>query len=237
MNRDKIIVLVLAFFSVVNCFGQDSSVILIPAGTSIGEKLPLDKQFKYPEFRSGQVLFKDGSIAPAKLNYSYLTGEVQFIGLANDTLTLSDDKAPLIKFISIDTSIYCFNNDYFEVIAGSTETGRLLKKQVFYEVEREKIGAYGMPASNSAIQTFGAVGSNMGNSWRNNLVANENLYLKLSVGYFIETKKGEIVPLDKKNLLKVYSSKKGVINDYLEKNSVNFSREEDLKRLFNVINN
>ena len=59
----------------------------------------------------------------------------------------------------------------------------------------------------------------------------------MSVGYFIETKKGEIVPLDKKNLLKVYSSKKGVINDYLEKNSVNFSKEEDLKRLFNVINN
>src|SRR5689334_8271957 len=133
MNPQLLIAQVLAFFIALNCQAQDSSVILIPAGTTIGEKLPLAKQFKYPDFRSGQVVFKDGSIAPAKLNYSYLTGEVEFIGPANDTLALSDDKTPLVTYISIDSSLYCFHNDYFEVIAGNTETGRLLKKQVYYE--------------------------------------------------------------------------------------------------------
>jgi hypothetical protein len=227
--------LIPSFICVLNCFAQDSSVVLIPAGTLIADKLPLAKQFKYPEFRSGQVVFKDGSIAPAKLNYSYLSGEVEFIGPANDTLALSDDKTPLIKDISIDSSLFCFNKDYFEVIAGNRETGRILKRQVFYEMEREKIGAYGMPAPNSSVQSYGAVGSQA--SFRNNLVANENLYLKLSVTFFIESKKGEIVPFDKKNLLKIYSSKKAVINDYLDKNPVNFNREEDLKRLFQAINN
>jgi hypothetical protein len=227
--------LIPSFICVLNCFAQDSSVVLIPAGTLIADKLPLAKQFKYPEFRSGQVVFKDGSIAPAKLNYSYLSGEVEFIGPANDTLALSDDKTPLIKDISIDSSLFCFNKDYFEVIAGNRETGRILKRQVFYEMEREKIGAYGMPAPNSSVQSYGAVGSQA--SFRNNLVANENLYLKLSVTFFIESKKGEIAPFDKKNLLKVYSSKKAVINDYLDKNPVNFNREEDLKRLFQAINN
>jgi len=235
MTPHKIITPLLAFFLVVNCFAQDSSVVLIPAGSTIGEKLPPARQYKYPDFQSGQVLFKDGSIAPAKLNYSYLTGVVEFIGPANDTLTLSDDKTPLLKLISFDSSNYCFHNDYFEVIAGTPETGRILKREVFYEVEREKIGAYGMAAPNSSIQSFGALGS--GTSWRNNLVANEYLYLKRSVAGFIESKKGEIAPMDKKNLLKVYSSKKAVINDYLDKNPVNFNREEDLKKLFNAINN
>jgi hypothetical protein len=235
MNPQIFLIPILAIFSVVNCLAQDSSIVLIPAGSTIAEKLPPSKQFKYPEFRSGQVVFKDGSIAPAKLNYSYLSGEVEFIGPANDTLTLSDDKTPLIKDISIDSSVYCFNKDYFEVIAGNTETGRILKKQVYYEVEREKIGAYGMPAGNSSVQSFGAVGSV--NSFRNGLVANENLYLKLGIAYFIESKKGEMTPFDKKNLLKVYSSKKAVINDYLDKNPVNFNREEDLKKLFKAINN
>lgn len=237
MNLQKFFISMLASFSFMYCHAQqDPGVVLIPAGSTIGEKLPLAKQFKYPEFRSGQVVFKDGSIAPAKLNYSYLTGEVEFIGPANDTLSLSDDKTPLVKEILIDSSVYCFNKDYFEVIAGNSETGRLLKRQVFYEVEREKIGAYGVAAPNSSIQTFGAVG-NTGPTFRNNLVANENLYLKLGVVYFIETKKGELVPCDKKNLLKVFSSKKGMINDYLDKNKVNFNNEDDVKGLFKAINN
>src|SRR5205085_8628445 len=125
--------LILPVTCVMDCFAQDSSVVLIPAGTLIADKLPPAKQFKYPEFRSGQVVFKDGSIAPAKLNYSYLSGEVEFIGPANDTMSISDDKTPLIKDISIDSSLFCFNKDYFEVIAGTRETGRILKRQVFYE--------------------------------------------------------------------------------------------------------
>ncbi|MEI9946310.1 MAG: hypothetical protein WDN26_19075 [Chitinophagaceae bacterium] len=97
MNLKKFIVPVLAFFSAVNCCAQDTTVVLIPAGNSILQILTPAKQFKYPQFRPGKVMFKDGSIASAQLNYSFLTGEVEFIGPANDTLAISDDKATLIK--------------------------------------------------------------------------------------------------------------------------------------------
>src|SRR5690348_3650757 len=159
MNAAKLITPILVFLSIINCQAQETGVILIPAGTSIADKLPPSKQYKYLEFRSGYVVFKDGSIAPATLNYRYMSCEVEFIETANDTLAISDDKTPLIKDIFIDSSIFCINKDYFEVIAGTSETGRVLRRQVLYEVEKEKIGAYGVAAPNSSIQTVGTVGS------------------------------------------------------------------------------
>lgn len=234
MKPQKIIIPVLALFSVVNCYAQDTTVYFIPAGHSILEKLTPAKQFKYPEFRPGTVLFKDGTSASSNLNYSYLSGEVEFIGPANDTLAISDDKSPLIKEILIDSNAFCYNKEYFEVIASHPETGRFLKKQFFAEMFREKIGAFDQASPTGSVETFGSVGNSY-HSIVDGLIAREDLYLRITTGYFIENKNLEIAPLNKKNLLKLNSSKRRAINDYLNKNRVNFNNEADLKRLFNAI--
>ncbi len=181
-------------------------------------------------------MFKDSSIATSKLNYSFLSGEVEFIGPANDTLAIADDKASLIKDILIDGNVFYYNKEFFEEIANHPETGRLLKKQLFSEMYREKVGAYDMASPTSSIQTYSSV-SNKKPSIIEGLIVKENLFLKVTEEYFVENKNNEMVPLTKKNLLKLYSSRKRAINDYLDKNPVNFNREDDLKRLFLAINN
>src|SRR5258705_5788256 len=236
MKPPNFIAPILAFFSALTCYAQDTSVIFIRAGSSILEKLPPAKRYKYHEFRTGKVVFKDSSIATSKLNYSFLSGEVEFIGPTNDTLAIADDKASLIKDILIDSNVFYYNKEFFEEIANHPETGRLLKKQLFSEMDREKIGAYDMASPTSAVQTYSSVGNKI-HSIVEGLVAKENLFLKVTEEYFMENKNNETVRLTKKNLLKLYSPRKRAINDYLDKNPVNFNREDDLKRLFLAINN
>ncbi|MEI9946728.1 MAG: hypothetical protein WDN26_21220 [Chitinophagaceae bacterium] len=81
-----------------------------------------------------------------------------------------------------------------------------------------------MIAPNSAIQTYGSVGSNRVNSFRTGLVANENLFIKLAIDYFIENKDGEMRAGEQEKFTQIFSSRRKAINDYLDKNQVNFNR-------------
>ncbi len=234
MSLQKLIIPVVALFSAGSCFAQDTTIYFIPAGTSIVEKLG-PKQFKYPQFKDGKVQFKDGSVAASKLNYGFLSGEIEFIGPSNDTMAISDDKTPLIKQILIDTDIFCFNKDYYQEIANQPELGRLLKKDVFGEMYREKRGAYDQASPTGAVQTFGSVAGSTIHSIVDGLIAKEDIYLKITTEYFIENKDFDIEPANKKNLLRLFPSKRKVINDYLSKTPVNFNNEAELKQLFNAI--
>lgn len=69
------LLLLLLFFSAL-LKAQDSTQLFIPVRKSIGESVPPSKQYRYPNFKNGEIRFRDGSVSHAKLNYNFLNGKI-----------------------------------------------------------------------------------------------------------------------------------------------------------------
>lgn len=212
---------------------QDSTIIFIEAGRDVSEVLTPEKIYQLPQFVNGKIIFRNGSFSDAKLNYNFLNGEIEFIGPANDTLAIAKNQMLNIKEVLIDNKSFFYSDGYLELVE-QTAFGKLLKKQMFVIIKREKIGAYGQPTSTSAIESYGSFTDNYG-SFTPNLRVKENITLTLRSNYFIGDKFNLFLPASKKNIRKLYPLKKAQIEEYLNKNIVDFNNGESLKKLFEAL--
>jgi len=211
-------------------YAQDSTQIFIEAGKTVSDVLTPQKIYHYPQFINGKIFFRDGTTSEAQLNYNYLNGEIEFIAPNRDTLAIAKEQMLNIKKVVIDTNFFFYNRGYLQEVMES-QVGRLLKKQIFDVVKREKIGAYNQPTSTSAIESYGSFTDNYG-VFSPNLKIKENITLVLKTDYFFSDHYNLFLPANKKNLYKAYPSKKDQIDKYLEQNSVDFKNPADLKKLF-----
>jgi hypothetical protein len=209
-------------------YPQDSTTIKIEAGHTIPEVVTPALRYHFPYFRQGRVLMKDKTTYDATLNYNLLTGEIDFISPKGDTLAIADNLRANIDRVIIDTTTYFYKNGYLEVITAG-QAGSLVKKERFDIVSREKIGAYGMASSTSAIDTYSSYMDNQGN-WRT-LSARENVTLKLKTEYFFGNEYNLFLPATRKNLDKIFYKKRAEIETYLKEHPTNFTKEDDLKKL------
>jgi hypothetical protein len=223
-----IIFFVFTFMAQFAC-AQDST-IFIAADQYVSEVATPARIYHYPNFKIGKIFFRNNTITDARLNYNYLNGEVEFISPNNDTLAISKEQMLNIARVIIDTSTFFYNKGYLELVAQNS-VGRLLKKQQFDVLKREKIGGYGQPSSTSAIESYGSFKESYGTR-QFNLKVRENITLVLKTNYFFGDQYHEVLPATKKNIYKVYPAKKEVIDSYLKENEVDFKKPEDLKRIF-----
>jgi hypothetical protein len=213
-----------------NLYGQNASLLFIPAGKSIADVATTEKIYRFPNFMKGKVYFRDGRINSGNLNYNYLNGEVEFIAANGDTLAIVKDQALNIKHIEIDSAIFYYNNTaYLEQIA-NFEVGKILKRQEYRVSKREKIGAYEQPSSTSAIESYSSFTGNEG-IMAPKLVVRENITLIKPAQYFIGDGYNTFLPANKKNVLSLYQKNKRQIEDYLRNNNVDYKKLEDLKKL------
>lgn len=212
---------------------QDSTVIFIQADRTVSEVLTPDKIYEHPQFVKGKIFFRDGSLTEALLNYNYLNGEVEFISNQKDTLAIAKQQMLNIKRVEINDHIYFYDRGYLEQVQENA-IGKLLKKQMYDVIKREKIGAYNQPTSTSAIESYGSFTDNYG-SFSPNLKVKENITLALRSLYYFGDKYNVFLPATKKNLLKSFPSKKRQIETYLKQHPVNFKSAEDLKTLLSSL--
>ncbi len=224
-------IVTLSFFILLAQFAcaQDST-IFIAADQYVSEVATPERIYRFPNFTDGKIFFRNNSISDAPLNYNCLNGEIEFISPNNDTLAISKEQMLNIGWVAVDNSTFFYNNGYLELVAQS-EAGKLLKKQRFEVLKREKIGGYGQPSSTSAIQSYSSFKESYG-AREFNLKVRENITLVLKTNYFFGDQYQMILPANKKNIYKVYRSKKGLIDSYLKENVVDFKKAEDLKKIF-----
>jgi hypothetical protein len=224
-----------AIFMVVmnNLNAQDSLRIFIEAGRPVGEVLTADKIYQYPNFAKGKIIFKDGSKSEARLNYNYLNGEIEFINPRGDTLAIAKEQMFNIGKVYIDTDYFVYDRGYMQKIVENA-SGKLLKKQTLDVLKREKIGAYNQSSSTSAIDSYNSFTDDHG-VFTPNLIIRENITLILKTEYFFGDQYNLVLPATKKNIVKLFPSKKHLINTYLKQNTVNFKNEADLKKLFKSV--
>ena len=211
---------------------QDST-IFIAADQYVSEVATPEKIYHYPNFIVGKIFFRNNTVSDARLNYNYLNGEIEFISPNNDTLAISKKQMLDIERVVIDTSTFFYNDGYLELVAQSA-VGRLLKKEMYVVFKREKIGGYGQPSSTSAIDSYGSFQESYGTR-QYNLKVRENITLVLRTNYFFGDQYHVMLPANKKNLYKVFRSKKDSIDSYLAANNVDFGKPDDIKKLFTFL--
>ena len=203
---------------------QYNKPVTIKSGTKIVDYFTVQDRYSYPAFLPGQVFFKNGTVNEGMLNYGYLTGEMEFLQ-DRDTLALTRKKD--IRFVVVAQDTFYYDNGYIKQLSGGPVKVGLKENYVIKDVV--KIGAYGMPARNSSIDSYTKVASS---NISYDLVPNEDIVLQKISQYFINTPSlSGYMPFTKKNVIQLFPQREDEIKAYLKSNKVNFETGKDLIRL------
>ncbi len=206
-----------------------SETITVSSGTDIASALSPKQLYRYSQFTSGKVYFKDGTTASGWLNLNLLLDEMQFINPAGDTLTVDNEQT--IRYLTIATDSFYYQKGFLEQVAGPATT-RLLKKQSLKELDKRKIGGYGMSTSTSAIANYD---SYMADNTVYKLAIRGDILLAKKVDYYFGNSNQEFLPASKKNLMRLFPKHQVAISRYLQQNEVDYKNEADLLRLISFL--
>jgi hypothetical protein len=183
--------------------------------------------YKYPQFHSGAIYFKDGSRSKSRLNYNFYLGEVQFINPAGDTLSLANENK--IKYITINADTFYYNKVYFQLLSGNEQV-KLVESQRLTGVSKELLGGYGEKLAGSAVTPLISV-----NNGKIFTKLEIQKMFKLESKFFIGAKPETFVPINKQNLLKYFAHQQHKIKDYLQQNLIDFNKREDAVKVFSFL--
>ena len=222
----KILLAFLAILVGVQITAQTKKTFTVNAGQKVVEAIPANEIYAYPEFTLGTVRLKDASEAVVKLNYNSVFGEMQFIDPKNgDTLSLSEEKN--IKFVAIEKDTFYFDEGWLQFVAGNSVL-KIAKKKILEMTNKEKLGAMEVPGF-GAIETYTKF---TGSQHMKDLVAKERLTFAEHTSYYLGDRFNHFSKANKKGLLKMYSKNEKELDKWLDENKIDFSKEEDLKKLF-----
>jgi hypothetical protein len=202
---------------------QNNELIEVKAGNEILDYFPVPVRYLYPEFMSGQVLFKNGTVNITRLNYNFLMDEVEFIQ-SQDTLSIFKKKE--IRLIAVAQDTFFYDNGYIEQISGGPVRVGLRQRYKLKEVLNKD--AYGTSSSGSARNSYNLFPSD-GNLHK--LTANEDMVFQKTKEYYLATSSGTFVQYRKKTVLQLFPQKEDAIRDYIKSNKIDFDSVEDLLKL------
>lgn len=226
----KTVTLVTCYLLIFSCqLSSQTHGLTVKAGQEIKEAISPGLRCRYPEFVSGNVYFKDGTNSQAPLNFNLLNEEMQFINPNGDTLSIANES--IIKYITINNDTFYYSKVYLELVT-SNPVVKIAKKQRLKIGETRKIGGYEQPSPASAITSITSLSHRAGVT---NLNQRAELLLEKETIYYIGDNYNHFLPATKKNIMKMFGKKEGVIGKFLEENKIRFNNEGDLKMVINFL--
>lgn len=227
-NYLKHVTAVCSLLSLMCVCGAQEKFVLNP-GQKPSDVLSPQTLYRFPDFKKGTVAFLDATKIEASLNYNLFTQTVQFISPGGDTLSLADEN--LIKEIKIDSCLYLFNKGYYEW-AGRFQKARFLLRKTIAMASAKKIGAYGQTVEGGAnsYTSFSNGASDV------HLVVNEKVTLVKEESLFFSDENGAVTTASKRNFLGLLKTNKEAVEEYAEKNKINFAKKEDVLKLIAYVN-
>jgi hypothetical protein len=204
---------------------QNAKSTKYDASGKLNDLLSDEVKYHYPKFLPGHVFFRDGTAGAGIMNYNMLAKEIHFIDPKGDTLAL--DQLPLIKYLTIGPDTFFYNKGVLQVI-GNYDNVKLAVKEVIREVDRQKIGAFGMTSTASSIDSYNSIRASHG-TYR--LSVNENVVYAKERTYYLQVKEYMLLPVNWNNIAKAFPSKKDHIATFASENKIDLNKEEDLKKL------
>ena len=207
---------------------QAPSSFRVKAGEDAAKVIPAQYKYRYPAFQEGKVAYLNGSFAPAKFNYNFLLGEMQFIDPQGDTLAIVGEPTLYAVLIGEDTYLYNQENDFLEVVA-DYNTLKLGKIQTLEVAGTEKEGAYNQSSGASSIRNKSTYAGSNGQAFK--LVQKGDVIFSDNVYYFLIDQRNQFIKVNKPNLLKAFPKHRKAISEYLKEHSPDLNKEEELKAL------
>lgn len=211
------------------CLFAQNDNTTVKAGEKMNDAISAKVKFRYPEFVSGNVSFKDGTNSQAPLDFNLLNEEMQFINAKGDTLSL--DNEATIKYITINNDTFYYSKGYLELLAANFFV-KLAKKQRLKIGDVRKIGGYDQASPVSAITSYSSINNG---SQVTNLTQRADILLSKETTYFIGDNYNHFLPANKKNIMKVFGKKEAVVDKFLEENTIKYNNPDDLKRLIDFL--
>lgn len=223
----KLPVLYVLLFLHTGLFAQKQQTWTVKAGERVQDVIPMNELFSYEVFRPGTVFFNDGKTAQAKMNLNMVLGEIQFMDVKGDTLSLANEST--IRLVVIGSDSFIVNSGCWRYIQNRRDYS-IVEKLSFREY-LQKGGAYGMTSSTSATESL----STLVDHRSYNLTAQQDMLVVKSKQYGIVNQGLQLIYPDKKKILKVLSKHKTALNNYLGSNPVTANKPGDFEKLVNFL--
>nr|WP_295923377.1 hypothetical protein [uncultured Dyadobacter sp.] len=185
--------------------------------------------YRYPEFINGTVYFANGTKRPAKLNYNYQHGQVQFIGPLADTLLVTG-KA-YIDRVEMEGKVFFLSDAHGDMEAIERFGNVYLGERMQPEAIGTKLSHSGQrfSASNGSTSSSLLVSNQGGHfQWENNATGQS---WSVRASYFLIDRNRVYRTATRRNFLTVYGRHKREVNRFLRDNKVNFKNAADLRKL------
>jgi len=200
------------------CFcasGQENAVGSL--GNSIGKYI-----YRYPSFDEGTIVFRNGMINSAKLNYNIASDEMHFISQAGDTLSLADPAT--IYFISLQGSRFYYDKGFLQVIDTIAGLTLAFKQELTITVKTK--GAFGIPTENPSATSYSffTVGGQKYNLDNGGFIDSKEHYL-FGDAY------GHFSKASKEYILLRFRRHHDELNTFMKAHHTNFGKEEDIIQL------
>ncbi|HEY0580067.1 MAG TPA: hypothetical protein VGC75_05115 [Candidatus Nitrosocosmicus sp.] len=194
---------------------QDSKIYVVNPGQTIQEVIPDSIRYTNASFQHAKVLFMNGNVADALMNYNLMLQEMQFIDPAKgDTLSLADpDK---LSVIVLGNDSFYYNKGYLKQISQLNHV-RLLQKQTIRLSSRNTLGVFDQPAQGAAT----TYSSFVGNTHDVNLRVNEKLTFKKETHYYLLDKNKNIYPLSLSNLQMLLPRQRSLLGTTFQNKNLN----------------
>jgi len=207
---------------------QDSTIAIIKPGSKVTDVLTHADIYFYPQFTDGKVIFKDGRVIEAKMNYNRVFDQMLFIDTKKDTLAMSVEKN--IKFIAFEKDTFYYNDGFIRVIVDN-DFVKLAEKQTWVVADIRKMGTHNRPSNTFAIQSFTSYTNGIDAAKSKDLVLNEEIVLRKETEYYFGNASGHFARANKKKLQELFPNDETSIENYLKENKVNFDKKNDLEKL------
>lgn len=217
----------LLFLGIYSVKAQPKTITL-KAGSSL-QAFKTEYIYQYPGFRTSKVLYKDGVVTSARLNYNQINGKMEFINPQNDTLVIINNE-DIKAFVMGDTTVYCDKASYFQLVIENPYI-KLGSQNTLKLIDKKRDGGMGTASSTSAIDSYKYVPGN----FNFKLALNIDHVFSRETRYYFSGPTVDFVPASKKNLLIIMADKKEAITRYLNRTQVDFNKKEHLVDLLNYI--
>ncbi|WP_149243397.1 hypothetical protein [Dyadobacter sp. 32] len=217
-----------SFITATSLMAQDmSKTYVLSEFKKASEVIPFNERFQFENFTKGYVTKQSGAKSEVRLNYSYLYGDILFIGPAFDTLSISD--AHLVKNVTIGENRYLYDQRYgfVEILAeyDGVKVGKkcqMVFKDFNNRVRFERLESFtAKPGQNTFIGMPGKV----------NVANLTNVRLKPEIDYFLIDKNNRFHTARRESVTRIFAkSRKNVLN-YLDSHAVDYKNEADLKNV------
>lgn len=188
-------------------------------------------KFVNPDFKSGMVVFKDGTFSRGPLNISTIEQCVYFINPSGDIQVLANEDQ--VKRVSIGNRSFVKSKyGYVELLQVEGEVALGVVRRVSF-FETEKKGAYGSKSQTTSVTTIGTL-TTAGVTYTLG-VDQDTPFKYKTIPYLYLYGTNRVLLSNKKNFLKCFPDKKDRIEAFVKANSVDFEKYEDAAALFEAL--